>query len=276
MKKKKEKSEIPLCLSIAGSDPTSGAGIQQDVKTMSKLGVICISVISCITYQNEKGTFGIYQVPFKIISEQIKIALENIKIRFGKTGALGNKDGVLAAVKAIEKYGIKFVVDPVIQSKNGFHLISKEGFELMKKKLLPISFFITPNVMEAEKISGIKIQTKDDLMRAGEKISKLSKSFVVIKGGHTFESFRIKDTKKQDTEVVEDFLFFDGEFVKSTKKKRLDFVVHGTGCIFSASLTAFLARGFKPEFAFTKASHWTQKAIERSIKITKGSFNIFP
>jgi hydroxymethylpyrimidine kinase/phosphomethylpyrimidine kinase len=172
---------MTICLSIAGSDPTSGAGIQQDVKTMSKLGVLCISVVSCITYQNEKGVFGVYQVPFEVISKQIQTALENIKAEFGKTGSLGSEDGVRAAIKAAEKYGIKLVVDPVLQSKNGFPLISKSGFELMKKKLIPISFFLTPNLKEAEKISDIKIEKKDDILKAGEKISKISKSFVVIK-----------------------------------------------------------------------------------------------
>lgn len=265
------KSNINLCVSIAGSDPTSGAGIQQDIKTMSKLGVICISIISCITYQNEKGVFGIYPLPFEVISKQIDIALKNIKIKFGKTGALGNEDGVKAAIKIIEKYGVNLVVDSVLQSKNGFPLISKEGFELMKKKLIPLSFFLTPNLNEAEKISEIKIEKKDDILKAGEKISKISKSFVIIKGGHKPEIPGLKNT-----EIVEDFLFFNGQFIKSLKKKRLDFQVHGTGCIFSAALTAFLARGFKPEIAFTKASQWTQKAIESSVQITKGSFNIFP
>lgn len=258
---------MTICLSIAGSDPTSGAGIQQDVKTMSKLGVLCISVVSCITYQNEKGVFGVYQVPFEVISKQIQTALENIKVEFGKTGALGSEDGVRAAIKASEKYGIKLVVDPVLQSKNGFPLISKSGFELMKKKLIPISFFLTPNLKEAEKISDIKIEKKDDILKAGEKISKISKSFVVIKGGHLHEIKKIK--------MVEDFLFFNGEFVMSLKKKKLRFHVHGTGCIFSAALTAFLAKGFDPKIAFTKASQWTQNAIEKSIQIKKGGFRIF-
>jgi hydroxymethylpyrimidine/phosphomethylpyrimidine kinase len=265
------KSNINLCISIAGSDPTSGAGIQQDVKTMSKLGVICISIISCITYQNEKGVFGIYPLSFEVISRQTDVVLKNIKIKFGKTGALGNEDGVKAAIKIIEKYGVSLVVDPVLQSKNGFPLLSKGGFELMKKKLIPLSFFLTPNLNEAEKISEIKIEKKDDILKAGEKISKISKSFVIIKGGHTPEIPQIEKTK-----IIEDFLFFNGNFVKSFKKKKSNFQVHGTGCIFSAALTAFLTRGIEPQIAFAKASKWTQKAIEKSIKITNEGFNIFP
>jgi len=269
--RKQKMGKKEFCVSIAGSDQTSGAGIQQDVKTMSKLGVLCISVVSCITYQNEKGVFGVYKVPFEVISKQIEISLENIKVKFGKTGALGSEDGVRAAIKAAEKYGIKLVVDPVLQSKNGFPLISKSGFELMKKKLIPISFFLTPNLKEAEKISDIKIEKKDDILKAGEKISKISKSFVVIKGGHAHEIPKIKTTK-----LVEDFLFFDGEFITSLRKKKLKFHVHGTGCIFSAALTAFLSKGFDPKIAFTKASQWTQRAIEKSIQIKKGGFRIFP
>jgi hydroxymethylpyrimidine/phosphomethylpyrimidine kinase len=259
---KKETSK--LSIAIGGLDPTGGAGIIQDSKVMSELGILCFSVATCITFQNLNGVFGLKELDFKSIKKQIDLVLKNHKVEYGKVGALGGKDGAKALIKTIEQYRIKFVVDPVIKSKNGFPLITRDGFEILMKKILPLSFFITPNINEAEEITGIKITDKKDIITAGKNLSKINNSFVAIKGGHL------------KGENIEDFLFFKGELVKSFRKKRSrKILVHGTGCIFSSSLTAFLVSGYSPEKAFTLASSFTSKAIALSQKIKGGKFRVY-
>jgi len=266
-------------LSVAGFDPTGGAGVITDFRVMKKIGVWCFSVMSCITLQNTSGVFKVVELGEDFIYNEIENVMSDCeKIEYAKVGALGGKNGVLAVKKAIDTYKLKIVLDPVIRSKNGYLLISEEGEKLLNDLLIPSAFVITPNIQEAERLLGIKIRTKEDVFLAGEKFGSRTDAFVIIKGGHLNYTGNGRDsiTKgktnkgKDEGSTKEDFVFHRGKFLFSVKGKSYDVQVHGTGCIFSSAVTAYLSLGLPPEKAFVKASHFTKMAIKRFSKIGKG------
>ncbi len=253
-------------LSVAGFDPTGGAGVLMDVKVMKEIGVWCFSVVSCITAQNSTGVFEVKEVPDHLMLRQIELIMEDCgeKIKYVKVGALGGEGGVRAVMKMVDDFGVKIVLDPVMRAKNGFPLISTEGEKLMRDMLIPQAFVITPNVPEVERLLNIRIKGKDDVIKAGEKLSEMTDAYVIIKGGHIPSEIGEKEREK------EDFVFHRGKLLFSVKGKAYKFQVHGTGCIFSSAICAYLSLGFEPADAFVRASRFTKRAIAKFSKVGKG------
>ena len=248
-------------LSVAGFDPTGGAGALMDVRVMRKIGVWCFSSVSCITVQNSTGVFDVKEIPESSILRQVEVIMDDCgeRIKYAKVGALGGAGGATAVKKLIDKFGLKIILDPVMQAKNGFPLISPEGEKLLRELLVPRAFVVTPNVPETERLLSITIKEKDDVIKAGEKLSKMSDAYVIIKGGHL-----------PDRGEKEDFVFHRGKLIFSVKGKAYDVQVHGTGCIFSSAICAYLSLGFQPTDAFEKATHFTKQAIAKFSKVGKG------
>ncbi len=250
--------KIKNALAIAGSDPCAGAGLQVDLRTFVSLGVYGMAVPTAITIQNTKGVKGIVPLPVGSVRKQLKTLLEDVKIDALKTGMLLTKENVLAVEETVKKCKIKkFVVDPIIKSSTGVELLKKNSVLLLKKRLFPLALIITPNINEAEALTGIKIKDEKDVKLAAKILYQMGPRYVLIKGGH-FEG---------DADDV----LYDGRGFRVYKGKRINGVkLHGAGCVFSAAITAYLAKGMSVEEAVGEAKGFINIAIKKSSAIGKG------
>ncbi|MBS4175127.1 bifunctional hydroxymethylpyrimidine kinase/phosphomethylpyrimidine kinase [Bacillus sp. FJAT-49736] len=247
-------------LTIAGSDSGGGAGIQADIKTFQELGVYGMSAITAITAQNTLGVQAVYPMTEETVAAQIQAIAEDIGADAVKTGMLFNATIIQAVSDEIRKNQWKnIVVDPVMIAKGGASLLQKQAIHALKEELLPLSLIITPNIPEAEVLLDMTIKTIGDKETAAKKMLELGVKNVVIKGGH--------DTDPHET--VD--LFYDGKDFAFLKSKRIYTQnTHGTGCTFSAAITAELANGKSVYEAVVIAKDFIQAAIEDNIPIGRG------
>ncbi len=247
-------------LTIAGSDSSGGAGVQADLKTMSALGCYAMSVITAVTAQNTQGVLGVQPVSAEMVALQLQAVLEDIPPLAMKTGMLFDAAIIETVATALEHVDIPLVVDPVMVATSGDRLLSEEAEEVLKQRLLPLSTLISPNLMEAEVLSGVKIDSQSALYKAGQYLLALGAKAVLIKGGHTV-----------DTEAT-DYLFTD-KGVTTFSKSRIDTMnTHGTGCTLSAAITAYIARGLSLEKAIERGKEYLSKALNsgKMVAIGKG------
>ncbi len=252
--------DIPAALTIAGSDSGGGAGIQADLKTFMALNVYGYSAVTSVTAQNTTGISGIYELPGAFVYDQIKAAALDMTIGAAKTGMLSNADIVSSAARAINDFGIeKLVVDPVIKSKDGSSLLKVDAMKAFISELIPRALVITPNIPEAEFLSGMEVKSLHDMERAAEKISGLGAKVVVVKGGHL-----PLDGKALDVVRIEGrFEYLENDFIGTRN-------THGIGCTFSAAIAAHLARGSEVMTAIRSAREYVQGALMNEINVGKG------
>ena len=255
---------IAVALTIAGSDSGGGAGIQADLKTFSALGVFGKTVITSITSQNTLGVQAVDDLPVSVVESQLKSILEDDKCQAIKTGMLGNEHIVDRVASLIKRYRMKkLVVDPVIFSSSGKKLLTQSGVEMMKRKLLPLTHLVTPNIKEAEILSGIKIRKPADRKRAAREILKTGVRAVVLTGGHL-------KGKPED-------LYLDNTGVEVLSSERLsNSDPHGTGCVFSSAITAGLALGWQTLPAVKAAKDFIGKAILGEVLSGNGKPSVDP
>lgn len=240
---------MKTALTIAGSDSCSGAGIQQDLKTFNSFGIYGTSVITAVTAQNTRGIRGVDVLPLYIISKQIDSIFDDIRIDAVKTGMLCNKEIIRLVMKKMKFYNAKnLVVDPIIKSTTGYTLLERNSINELKK-LISISKLTTPNMHEAEILSGIKIRNPDDLKKAATKIGNC-----VITGGHADAT---------------DILHYKKKFYYFRRVKR-DVKLHGLGCAFSAAIAANLAKGLNIIDSVKDAKNFINEAIDRNFPIGSG------
>ncbi len=253
-----------VALTIAGSDSGGGAGIQADLKTFSALGVFGKTVVTSITSQNTLGVQAVDDLPVGVVESQLKSILEDGKCQAVKTGMLGNEQIVDRVASLLKRYRVKnLVVDPVIFSSSGQKLLTPTGVEMMKERLFPLAYLVTPNIREAEILSGIKIRTPSDRKRAARKILKLGMRAVVITGGHL-------KGKPED-------LFLDKNGMEILSSERLSQSdPHGTGCVFSSAITAGLALGRQTLSAVIDAKDFIGRAILGEVTSGKGKASVEP
>jgi hydroxymethylpyrimidine/phosphomethylpyrimidine kinase len=251
-----ERKLEPRALSIAGSDSSAGAGIQADLKTFSSLGVYGLTVITCVTAQNTMGVYKVIPLPSKLIEAQYKAVFEDIGFDSVKTGLLPSKPIVDRVVKLLDKAGKPIVVDPVYMAGTGFKLASEDAYKTIIEKLIPIATVVTPNISEASKIAGFKIESISDAEKAARLIASYGPKAVVVKGGHL---------KGEPIDVV----FCDGEMIRLAGS-RVEGLFHGAGCCFSAAIAAWLAKGQTIQEAIKKAKDFVEKAIAHHHSIGLG------
>ncbi len=239
-------------LTIAGSDPSGGAGIQADIKTFASLGMEGFSVIACMTAQNPSGVSATQKVPAGFIDAQFASVAGKNRIHAAKTGMLLDEETVIAVCRNIRNFSIKKVVaDPVIRSSSGTRLLTDGGLAAFKKELLPLCDFVTPNTDEARAICGVEIGNTRDMETAAREIARFGVKKVVITGGHL-----------RDGEDYVSDLLFDGENTFEIKHKRVKTApVHGTGCVFSSALCAFIAGGRDDRESVSEAGLFTADII---------------
>lgn len=245
-------------LTIAGSDSCGGAGIQADLKTFSAHGVFGMSVITAVTAQNTQGVFGVQDISSEIISKQIQVIFEDIKVSAVKIGMVSQIETINAIADELSKYSPEnIVLDPVMISKSGFDLLKKEAKEALINRLLPIAEIITPNIPEAEVITNMKIRDIADMEKAAEIILEMGSRNVLIKGGHLEE------------DAID--VLYDGKNMKHFKTERIHTNnTHGTGCTLSSAIASNLALGYKINDAVKLAKEYITIAIRHSFPIGKG------
>lgn len=244
-------------LSIAGSDPSSGAGIQGDIKTCSALGAYGLSVVTAITSQNTLKFSKVQEVSSDMIKNQIDAVLSDFKIDTIKIGMVYSSSVINAIYSKLKKTKIPIILDPVFESTTGGVLLQKDAFVDFKKLLVPLAHIITPNVLEAEKLTGVKIRDKRDVRQALTKIHQMGAKNVVIKGGHLKGS------------VVTDFVLENSKFYEFSGK-RIPVTNHGGGCGFSAALAVSLAKGKSLRDSVRFAKEFVEESIKKSQKVGRG------
>jgi len=254
----KTSSFIRNVLTIAGSDSGGGAGIQADVKTITALGGFGMTVITAITAQNTMGVIDYMPIPLDMIEKQFDAVASDIPIHAAKTGMLANPDIVMLVASKIKQYAINnCVVDPVMVAKGGSKLLSDDAIQAVIQHLIPVAYVVTPNIHEAEVLTGMHINNLDAMKNAAKKIYSYGAQYVVVKGGHL---------ESDPSDVI-----YDGKNFTVLKNKRIQTKnTHGTGCTFSSAIATYLAKGYNAIDAIAKAKEFITKAITFSLPLGKG------
>ena len=249
---------MKTALSIAGSDCSGGAGIQADLKTMVANGVYGMSVITSLTAQNTTGVRSIENVSPDFLKDQIDSVFEDIAPDAVKTGMIPSKELVEVIAERMKFYGVKnLVVDPVMVATSGADLSNSGSVKALKEKLIPLSAVVTPNVPEAEVLSGMKITSKNDMIEAAKKINSECGCSVLIKGGHSEGN-------------SDDILFHDDEVFVFGMEKIDNENTHGTGCTLSSAIACNLAKGMDVPQAVTRAKEYITEAISAGLDLGHG------
>lgn len=256
------KKSYPIVLTIAGSDSSGGAGIQADLKTFSALGVYGASAITAITAQNTQGVHSQCALNPQIVYDQIIAVVDDLHPSFVKIGMLSNVDIVLAVAEALGKYSLPIVLDPVMVSSSGHRLLSVEAQEVVKKKLLPMSMLVTPNIPEMKALTHMPLSTNEEKERAALYLMSYGAKAVLLKGGHEERDVKTDILFSNTVNGIQTTMFSSETIVTSN--------IHGTGCTLSSAITAFMARGLCLEEAVTEAKKYITKAIRYGSDITMG------
>ncbi|MBI5097769.1 MAG: bifunctional hydroxymethylpyrimidine kinase/phosphomethylpyrimidine kinase [Nitrospirae bacterium] len=250
-------SPLKMALTIAGSDPTGGAGFQADLRTFYAMGVYGLSIPSVLTAQSTKGVHSIQEIQAEFFETQLDTLLNDIKPDALKTGMLYSLDIVKILSEKYRKYSLSnLVIDPVIVSSTGVSLVKEGVKEAIKEHLMPLAKVITPNINEAAVFTGINIHGEKEMKEAAVKLKDYGVGAVIITGGHMKE-------KALD-------LLFDGEDFLSLENDKLEGEFHGTGCVFSSVIAACLALGYDVKEAFIKAKEFVWNAMRAAISPGEG------
>lgn len=251
---------IPRALTIAGSDSGGGAGIQADIKTFTALRVYGLSVITSLTAQNTVSVDSIHDLPVDFVADQLDAVLQDIGCDAVKIGMLSNSDIIECVADKLSAYNVEnIVLDPVMISKGGSRLLREDAVYTLIQKLIPLSLVITPNMQEAEALTGISVSCMDDMKKTAEKLHGLGCSNVLVKGGHL-----------EDGDYSVDILYDGNEFHEFSERRITTKNTHGTGCTYSSSICAGLAKGHSLIDSVKDAKSYTTKAIANSLDLGKG------
>jgi hydroxymethylpyrimidine/phosphomethylpyrimidine kinase len=258
---------VSVALTIAGSDSGAGAGIQADLKAFAANGVYGVTVITAITAQNTQGVRAVQEVDPEVVAAQLDALADDFPIAALKTGMLASAAIIERVADGIQRHGLgPLVVDPVMVAKSGDRLLREDAVEALRRRLLPLAAVVTPNIPEAEVLTGKAIHSRDDRLVAARAIMELGARAVVIKGGHS-----------DDDPIVD--LLIDKDGVHEYRAARIMTTsTHGTGCTFSAGITAWLARGHDLPDAVGRARDYVSRALAGAPGLGRGHgpLNHFP
>lgn len=247
----------PLVLTIAGFDPTSGAGVTADIKAIAANAAYGLACITALTVQDTREARSYRPVPAAFLEEQLDCLLGDVQPRAAKIGMLGSQEAVEVVARQLRKHPIPWVVlDPIFAATSGARLSDDAGWNLLRKRLLPLTSVITPNLEEAERLTGLKLEKPSDVLQAAQALRALGPPYVIIKGGHG--------------ERPVDYLY-DGERLTALAGDRVRTPnTHGTGCTFSAALAANLANGKQVQDAAVLAKAYLTAALKQAYAIGPG------
>jgi hydroxymethylpyrimidine kinase/phosphomethylpyrimidine kinase/thiamine-phosphate diphosphorylase len=246
-------------MTVAGSDSSGGAGIQADLKTITLLGAYGSSVITALTAQNTRGVTGIHGVPPEFVSDQLGAVLSDIPIDIVKTGMLFSAAIIDRLAESLERHRRPLlVVDPVMIAKGGAPLIDRDAVSCLKQRLLPLAYLVTPNIPEAERLTGLAIVDEEGMQQAARAIHKMGARNVLVKGGHLEEGSSV------------DILFDGSAFIRFPAQRIHSRNTHGTGCTLSSAIATFLAQGEPLQIAVDRAKQFITAAIRLAQPLGKG------
>ncbi len=248
---------VSVALTIAGSDPSGGAGIQADLKTVHQLGVYGMSVLTMVTVQNTQRVSAVQPLDPDLVASQLEAVLEDIPPAAAKTGALGTAGIIQVVADRAADFAFPLVVDPVMISKHGAPLIAADARSSLLRSLLPRAFLVTPNIQEAEALAEMKVTDVSEMELAARRIADLGPAAVLVKGGHLADK-------------AVDVLYWRGTLRHFVANRITTVHTHGTGCTFSAAITAELAKGRPLPEAVEVAKRFITVAIQTSPGIGKG------
>ena len=253
-------NNVKNVLSIAGSDPSGGAGIQADLKTFAANGVYGMAAITALTVQNTVGVQGIHLVPAKFVSSQIEAIFSDIAVSSVKVGMVGNAEIAEGVGTTLAKYrNLISVVDPVMVAKGGSPLLDKKAIQAVKDNLIPLATIVTPNLPEAAILLGSSIaKSEEDMIYQGKALLNLGPKSILMKGGHS------------EGITSNDLLVTENNYVWFKEKRINTKNTHGTGCTLSSSIASFLAKDFSVEESVSKAKKFVTNAIRNSEKLSVG------
>jgi hydroxymethylpyrimidine kinase/phosphomethylpyrimidine kinase len=285
-KTKKDESKIQnpkskVCLTIAGLDPSGGAGIVADIKTFTAFGCFATAAVTSLTFQNTVGVFGAAHQTAETLRGQVAPVVEDFEISAVKTGMLPTREIIEETARLLQENKLKnFVVDPVVRSTSGFDLIDDEALKILIEKLFPLAEIVTPNLPEAERIARMKIENEKDIEKAAEIMRNFGAKNVLIKGGHipilgfgfwVLDSNEVRvQSPKSEKRKARDFLFvgdekyvFESEFIETT-------ATHGTGCTLASAIAANLSLGKNLIEAVEIAKRFVTEAIRTAPNLGRG------
>jgi hydroxymethylpyrimidine/phosphomethylpyrimidine kinase len=249
---------VRTALTIAGSDSGGGAGIQADLKTFSALGVFGMSALTAITAQNTLGVTAVHEIPPEIVAAQIDAVVTDIGVDAAKTGMISNTEIIEIVAAKVREHGIAtLVVDPVMVATSGDRLLREEAVTALKTSLLPLATVVTPNLPEAEVLTGQTVTSLAEMREAARAIVGLGARSALVKGGHLAGD-------------AVDVLYDGSRFVELPSRRIETTSTHGTGCTLASAITALLARGESLEDAVGAAKAYVTAAIERAYPIGHG------
>jgi hydroxymethylpyrimidine kinase/phosphomethylpyrimidine kinase len=273
-------ADQPVCLSIAGLDPSGGAGIIVDVRTFRAMGCYPAAAVTSITFQNTTGVFGVERQTAECLRGQVQAVIDDLPVAAVKTGVLPSQEIIAQTARLIAENGLRnIVIDPVLRSTSGFELIDEKALTYLIRLLFPLSDLVTPNIPEAEFIAKISIRDDRDIERAARIIHSMGAKNVLIKGGHAIEAKRegaievkmrgsngkrLKSRARDHLFVGDSATVFDGEYFEIA-------AAHGTGCALSAAIAANLALGRSLVEAVGKAKEFVAEAIRTAPGLGRGN-----
>jgi len=252
-----------ICLTVAGLDPSGGAGIIADIKTFTAFGCFATAAIASVTFQNTTGVFGAVHQTADSVRQQIEAVFDDFEVAAVKTGMLPTREIIETVAEILAERGVqRLVVDPVVRSTSGFDLIDDEALQAVIEKLFPLATIITPNIPEAERIAKITIGSSGDISAAAQIMQRLGAKNVLIKGGH--------GTNAESRKAI-DYLFtgdsvesFEADFISTT-------ATHGTGCTLAAAIAANVGLGFDLSESVRTSKGFVTEAIRTAPMIGKGN-----
>lgn len=254
-----DEAQMPVALTVAGFDPSGGAGVVADVKTFTAFGCFAAAAVTSLTFQNTTGVFGAAHQTAGTVRAQVLAVADDFKVSGAKTGMLPTREIIVEVARLFREAPLPSpVVDPVVRSTSGFDLIDDEALEALKSELLPLALVATPNVPEAERITGLRIRDREGMLGAARAIRELGARAVLVKGGHL------------EGEAT-DLLLDEGGRVRTFTAARIDTgSTHGTGCTLAAAIAACLARGLGLEESVAAAKRFVTEAIRRAPGLGRG------
>lgn len=252
----KDRSKV---LTIAGSDCSGGAGIQADLKTMTAMGTYGMSVITALTAQNTTGVYGISDTPPEFVGNQLDCIFTDIRPDSTKIGMVSNKEIIAVIADKLKQYeATNIVLDPVMVSTSGSRLLAEDAIEALEQHLIPLASVITPNIPEAELLSGMEIHTEKDMEQAAKLISEKNGCFTLVKGGH-------------QRCTANDVLYHNGNLTWFYGERIDNENTHGTGCTLSSAIACGLAKGLSIEDSVKEAKKYLSGALASGLNLGQGS-----